>query len=228
MKRSVSFDFAGKSAVVTGGSRGIGAAVAAAFRESGAQVTVLSRTTGLDLRDRMARARAFDEIDILVNCAGAQSHSSALELPIESWDEELELHLTAAFDLSRQAALRMIERGGGRIVNFSSIAGIQGTRGIVAYSVAKAGVIELTKCLSNEWSPRGVTVNCVAPGYIETEMLESLLADPAHAEAIRGRIPVGRFGTPDEAATLVLFLCSEEARYITGVTVPVDGGWLAR
>ena len=110
----------------------------------------------------------------------------------------------------------------------TSIAGIQGTRGIIGYSVAKAGVIELTKCLSNEWSPSGVTVNCVAPGYIATEMLKPLTSNAAAAETTKGRIPVGRFGTPEEVASSVVFLCSDEARYITGVTLPVDGGWMAR
>ena len=122
----------------------------------------------------------------------------------------------------------MIERRWGRIINFSSIAGIQGTRGIIGYSVAKAGLIQLTKCLSNEWAPFGVTVNCVAPGYIETEMLKPLTENATAAELTRGRIPVGRFGASEEVASSVVFLCGEQSRYITGVTLPVDGGWMAR
>jgi len=221
-------DLSGKTALVTGASRGIGAAVADALRAAGATVTGVSRASGHDLGDRAQRARLPRDFDILINCAGVQSAHPAATYPPEVWDRELELNLTATFDLCQRLAPAMMARGWGRIVNFTSIAGIQGTRGIIGYSVAKAGVIELTKCLSNEWSPSGVTVNCVAPGYIETDMLKPLTDNVAAAETARGRIPVGRFGTPAETAAAVLFLCSNEARYITGVTLPVDGGWMAR
>lgn len=214
--------------MVTGASKGIGAAVAAALGAAGATVTGVSRAMGVDLLDRGQRAGLTHDVDILINCAAMQQHYAAIDYPLGAWDRELELNLTATFDLCQRVAPAMITRGWGRIVNFSSIAGVQGTRGIVGYSVAKAGVIELTKCLSNEWSPSGVTVNCVAPGYIETEMLKALTDNAAAAETVKGRIPVGRFGTPEEIAKAVLFLCSNEARYITGVTLPVDGGWLAR
>lgn len=221
-------DLSGKRALVTGASRGIGASVADALRVAGAAVTGVSRAQGVDLADRAQRASLPLGFDILVNCAGMQASHPALDYPLDAWDREIELNLTATFDLCQRAAPAMIARGWGRIVNFSSIAGIQGTRGIIGYSVAKAGVIELTKCLSNEWRPSGVTVNCIAPGYVETEMLRPLTTNPAASEATKGRIPAGRFGTPDEVASAVVFLCSDEARYITGVTLPVDGGWMAR
>jgi 2-deoxy-D-gluconate 3-dehydrogenase len=221
-------DLSGKVALVTGASRGIGAAAASALRAAGASVLGVSRAHGVDLLDRDQRARLPKDVSILVNCAGMQASHPALGYPPDVWDRELELNLTATLDLCQRLAPAMIERRWGRIVNFASIAGIQGTRGIVGYSVAKAGVVELTKCLSNEWSPFGVTVNCIAPGYIETEMLKPLTGNPSAAETAKGRIPVGRFGTPEEVASPVVFLCSDEARYITGVTLPVDGGWLAR
>jgi 2-deoxy-D-gluconate 3-dehydrogenase len=221
-------DLSGKVALVTGASRGIGAATADALRATGATVVGVSRAQGVDLLDREQRAKLPNDVSILVNCAGMQASHPALAYPLDVWDRELEINLTATFDLCQRLAPAMIERGWGRIINFTSIAGIQGTRGIIGYSVAKAGVIELTKCLSNEWSPSGVTVNCVAPGYIATEMLKPLTSNAAAAETTKGRIPVGRFGTPEEVASSVVFLCSDEARYITGVTLPVDGGWMAR
>lgn len=221
-------DLTGKTALVTGASRGIGAATLEALRAAGASVTGVSRASGVDLSDRSQRAALPNDFDILVNCAGAQASGAALDYPLAIWDRELEINLTASFDLCQRLAPAMIARGWGRIVNFTSIAGIQGTRGIIGYSVAKAGVIELTKCLSNEWSPSGVTVNCVAPGYIDTEMLKPLTGNPTAAETAKGRIPVGRFGSPEETAAAVLFLCSDQAKYITGVTLPVDGGWMAR
>lgn len=224
----VNIDLSNRTALVTGASRGIGASVAATLRSAGARVVCVSRSHGFDLQNAESRAKISADVDILVNCAGVQFSHAALDYPLDMWNREIEVNLTATFDLSQRAANHMIGRRWGRIVNFSSIAGIQGTRGIVGYSVAKAGVIELTKCLSNEWSPFGVTVNCLAPGYIETEMLKPLTDNEAAAANARGRIPAGRFGTPDEVAAAALFLCSDAARYITGVTLPVDGGWLAR
>ena len=221
-------DLSGKKALVTGASKGIGAAVVAQLQSAGASVVGVSRSQGTDLLSRDQRANLPTDMDILVNCAGMQVSHPALTYPADAWDREIEINLTATFDVCQRLAPAMIEQGWGRIVNFTSIAGIQGTRGIIGYSVAKAGVIELTKCLSNEWSPFGVTVNCIAPGYITTEMLKPLTSNPVAAETAKGRIPIGRFGNPDEVASSVLFLCSNAAQYITGVTLPVDGGWMAR
>jgi 2-deoxy-D-gluconate 3-dehydrogenase len=217
--------FIGKTVIVTGGSRGIGRAIVTAFETAGAVVRDVSRASGKDLRNRATRASVDTTCDILVNCAGAMYSAAALDYPLAEWDAMLELNLTAAFDLSRRAAKTM--KPGGRIVNISSIAGIQGTRGIIGYSVAKAGMIEMTKCLSNELAPRGITVNAIAPGYIDTDML-TLRDDKLHAATVLGRIPAGRWGAPGDVAAAVLFLCSDEASYITGITLPVDGGWLAR
>ena len=136
--------------------------------------------------------------------------------------------IQAAMELSRKASAYMRARNFGRIINMTSIAGIQGTRFCIGYSMCKAALIEMTKCLSNEWAPYGITVNAIAPGYIKTDMLGGLLSDPIHAEAVRGRIPTGNFGLPDDVAAAALFLARPEARYITGTVLPVDGGWLAR
>ena len=221
-------NLSGKKALVTGASRGIGAAVVTMLEASGASVVGISRAQGVDLLIRDQRSALPKDISILVNCAGMQISHPAVTFPIADWDREIEINLTATFDICQRLAPSMIEQGWGRIINFSSIAGIQGTRGIVGYSVAKAGIIELTKCLSNELSPLGITVNCVAPGYIATEMLKPLTSNSVAVETTKGRIPVGRFGTPKEVASSVIFLCSDYARYITGITLPVDGGWLAR
>lgn len=215
-------------AIITGGSRGIGKAIKDKLFEWGDVVLSLSRETGFDLSKRDASFNFVSKCDILINCAGDQKHSPFLDYSLDQWDRDLELNLTAHFRISQVAARGMIKRGWGRIVNISSIAGINGTRGIIGYSVAKAGLIEMTKCMSNELAQYGITVNAVAPGFIETNMLKPLLEDSEHAEQMLNRIPAGKFGTPNDVASLVSFLCSEEAGYITGQTFVVDGGFLVR
>lgn len=223
--------------LLTGGSRGIGAAIVTALREAGHVVTVVSRTSpesdhwiSVDLSKSYERFHLIEQavnlmggLDVLINNAGAQHHAPAIEYERSQWHGQIELMLTAPFDLSQQAAKYMLKHGGGRIINIASVAGIQGTRGIVAYSVAKAGLIEMTKCLSNEWQPL-ITVNAIAPGFIETDM-QTLDAD--HKAAMLGRLPAGRFGTVEEVARTTLWLATD-APYITGTTILVDGGWLAR
>jgi 2-deoxy-D-gluconate 3-dehydrogenase len=228
--KSLSFDFSGRNVIVTGGSNGIGKATLDLFAESGAVVKDISRTSGTNLFDRDARCGSIPltGTDILINCAGSQIQSSILDYKECQWDYDIELNLTAMFDTCRYVAPYMMINKWGRIINISSIAGIQGTRNIIGYSVAKAGVIEMTKCMSNEWAPYGITVNCIAPGYIDTDMLRELENDKVRSDQIKGRIPIGEFGKPADVANLILFLCSNEAKYITGQTIAVDGGWLAR
>lgn len=215
--------------MITGGSRGIGAAIVAAFHAAGHEVGTVSRLEA-DLAKHHQRFRLVEKVidtlgglDVLVNNAGAQAHYPALDYPRTEWLSQIELLLTAPFDLSQQAARYMMRHGGGSIINIASVAGITGTRGVIAYSVAKAGLIEMTKCLSNEWLPYGVTVNAVAPGFIATEM-----QTVKEGDAMLGRIPAARLGTPHEVAEAVLWLASPAARYVSGITIPVDGGWLAR
>ena len=225
-------------ALVTGGTRGIGLAIVKSFKALGYQVAVVGRSDNVpdcdlyikcDITER--RGIIYDVvgklggIDVLVNNAGQQFSGSAELYNYEQWRNSLDLLLTVPFLLCQSAFRFMKEKGRGRIINISSVGGILGTRGIIGYSVAKAGLIEMTKCLSNEWLPYGVTVNAVAPGFIETDM-QTLT--PEHKQAMMGRIPAGRFGTVEETAAAVTWLASDEARYISGITLPVDGGWLAR
>lgn len=239
--RGVDWCFQEMIALVTGGTRGIGLATVKALETAGYTVAVVSRSFSAyefdlyiqaDLSKRHERFRLIDTVkdrlgglDVLVNNAGFQHEAPALEYEPLKWDYQIELMLSAPFDLSQQAAKHMLNHGGGRIINMASVAGITGTRGVVAYSVAKAGLIELTKCLSNEWLPHGITVNAIAPGFIETEM-QTLKGE--HKQAMLGRIPAGRLGTSEEVAAAVLWLCSDVTRYISGICLPVDGGWLAR
>src|SRR5512146_325842 len=216
-------------AIVTGGSRGIGLAIVNAFKAQGVDVVSLSRSEGVDLLDKAARADLFDllDCDILVNNAWTQQFKPAAYYTYEMLKQDFEW-LHATLELCQLASAFMRVREWGRIINIASIAGIQGTRNCIGYSMAKAALIEMTKCLSNEWAWQGITVNALAPGYIVTDMLTGLLSDPIHAELTRGRIPAGDFGRPADVAAAVLFLASNEAQYITGTCLPVDGGWLGR
>ena len=215
-----------KIAVVSGSSGGIGKAIANALKNDGVDVINYSRGNGYDFTLRSSRQAVLGHIDILVNNAGAQVYAPFLEYPLEDWDNDLSLMLTAPFELSQRAGRYMVEQGHGKIINIASMAGIKGTRGIIGYSVAKAGLIHLTKCMSNELAPHNVQVNCIAPGFIETDMLKGAFRDEKHKEEIKGLIPAGKFGTPEDVAKAVSFLVKSD--YITGVCLPVDGGWLGR
>jgi 2-deoxy-D-gluconate 3-dehydrogenase len=237
------YNFTGKVTVVTGGRRGIGLDIVQALQMAGAIVVVVAQSSdgpGMeyycrDLSKPIMRqglikhiVGKLGRIDILVNNAGSNYFDDAQDFPLEAWNRLIELMLTAPFDLAQQAFPYMKAQGGGKIINVTSIAGFQGTRRTVAYSVAKHGLIGLTKCLSNEWTPYGINVNAVAPGYTDTELISSLTEDRPHSEAMLGRIPAGRYGKPEEIANAVMWLASDQARYVCGTTLVVDGGWLAR
>ncbi len=236
------YNFQGKVAVVTGGRRGIGYAVCQAMREAGA-TTVSGAKSVLELSlyenkcfqcdlsrpDRRSAlisemVKEFGRIDILVNNAGDNYYEDAENYPMEEWNRLIELMVTAPFDLCQQAFPYMKAQGGGKIINIASIAGMQGTRRTIAYTVAKHGLIGMTKCLSNEWTPYGINVNCVAPGWTETDMSKAM----TNTEVMKARIPAGRFATPEEIANAVMWLASDESKYVCGSTLVVDGGWLAR
>jgi 3-oxoacyl-[acyl-carrier protein] reductase len=241
---------AGRVAVVTGGSRGIGAAVARALASAGAAVAVCARNgdaaaaaaaaiaaeggQAIGLAADVSRAADADRIvsacvdrfgrlDILVNNAGITRDGLALRMKDEDWQDVLAVNLSGAFYCAR-AALRAIlkQRQSGRIINIGSVVGSMGNPGQVNYVASKAGLVGLTKALAKEVASRGVTVNAVAPGFIETDMTAGL--PDAVKDAYRGQIPLGRFGSTAEVAAVVAFLASDAAAYVTGQVIHVNGG----
>jgi len=237
-----------KVVLITGGRRGIGLACALAFVREGYKVAVVAKSHDSgelpkeifyfsgDLTDWRRCGdwavrkvvKKFGRIDILVNNAGMQQFSPALDYKHWRFEKDVALMQFAPLDLAAEAAKVMIKQGGGKIINIASIGGIQGTRNCIGYSMCKAALIEMTKCLSNEMAPKNIQVNAVAPGYIVTDMLKPLLDDKGHAYDIHSRIPAGQWGLPKDVAEAVLFLASDASDYITGTTLIVDGGWSAR
>jgi 2-deoxy-D-gluconate 3-dehydrogenase len=250
-----SFRLHGRTALVTGASRGLGAAMARALAEAGADVALhashdadaraaqaLATACGVrafaiaaDLADRNAAdrlvaeaTRALGRIDILVNNAGIIRRADAETYPDADWDDVLMVDLTSVFQLCRAVGRTMLARGSGKIINIASMLAFQGGMRVPAYAAAKGGVAQLTKALANEWAGRGVNVNAIAPGYMRTDNTQALRDDTARYEAITARIPAGRWGEPDDLAGAVVFLASPASDYVHGYVLAVDGGWLAR
>jgi 3-oxoacyl-[acyl-carrier protein] reductase len=237
----------GKVALVTGAGRGIGRAVAAAFVREGAAVMIadLPGSDGAATAEalaagggrasyipadvtqdaeRMAAAAVaeFGGLDILVNNAGITRDGLVMRMSDEDWQAVIDVNLTASFRLCRAAVRGMMKARWGRIVNISSVVGQTGNGGQVNYAASKAGLVGLTKSLAAEVASRGITANCVAPGFIETAMTDKL--NEAQRAGILTAVPAGRMGTPDEIAAAVLYLASAEAGYVTGTTLHVNGG----
>ena len=226
------FSLAGKTAVVTGGASGIGAATAALFQQLGAEVTVLDIAGGCDVTDERAVAREFEKLgafDILVNSAGRAVRKPAAELSGEEWDQVLDLNLKATFFCSRAAVPYLKKQGGGSIVNLASIMGFSG--GIfpnASYQASKGGVVNLTRALALEWAADNIRVNAVAPTFVRTQLTVPIFSSPDVLKAVMRHTPLGRLPEPEEIAAAIVYLCSPAARCITGVTLPVDSGYLAR
>jgi 2-deoxy-D-gluconate 3-dehydrogenase len=216
-------------ALVTGASRGIGAATAERLRRDGWEVATAERASGVDLADPAAAVAAvehLDRIDALVCSAGTIVRKGLLDTTLDEFRDVIGLNLTSVFALAQAAARRMIEDDGGSIVLLGSMMSFQGGFNVSAYAASKGGVAQLAKALSNELAGSGVRINAVAPGYIATEMTDSI--EEWRRREIDARIPVGRWGTPEEVADVIAFLVSDDARYVTGAVIPVDGGYLAR
>lgn len=250
------FRLDGRTALVTGCRRGIGRAFARGLAEAGADIVGVSasmesqgseveedvRACGrefsgyaCDFRNRQALYGFIEQvkgdghrIDVLVNNAGIILRKPATEHPDEYWDEVMEVNLSAQFVLAREFGREMVERGWGKILFTASVLSFQGGITVPGYAAAKGGIAQLTMALANEWAGKGVNVNAIAPGYIETDNTTALRSDPVRSGQLLVRIPAGRWGVPDDLKGAVVFLCSEAANYVHGAVLVVDGGWLGR
>lgn len=240
------FRLDGKIALVTGATGGIGEAIARALHAQGATVAISGRREAelarvaaslgervhvfpADLADPDAPARlveaveaAAGQLDILVNNAGFTRDMLALRMGDADWSAVLEVDLTAPFRLARAALRGMLKRRSGRIISIASIVGVTGNAGQANYAAAKAGLIGMSKSLAQEVAPRGVTVNVIAPGFVKSAMTDAL--PEATRQALLGRIPLGRMGTPEDVAAAAVYLASDEAAWVTGATLHVNGG----
>jgi NAD(P)-dependent dehydrogenase (short-subunit alcohol dehydrogenase family) len=243
------FSLDGRVALVTGGSSGIGLAMARAMKDAGAAVVLLARdaqrvhaaasgmgahVVSADLSDRAALKRAADAVvglagepDILVNSAAINPRPPLDELSEEVWDRTLDANLTAPFLLGQRFGPAMAARGWGRIINLASQQAIRAYGNSGAYGVSKGGVVSLTRSQAEAWSPRGVCCNAVAPGVVRTPMTEAAMAAPGVADAYAARTLIGRNGTPDDFAGVAVFLASDASAYVTGQLICVDGGFSA-
>ena len=254
--KGVTYDLSGKVAVVTGGSSGIFQAVAEGFAEAGASVAIVdvnmagAEKTKAAIEENGGTARVyncdvskvpvivdtvsqivkdFGKIDILINGAGVLFRAKCEEYPEDKWDLVLNVQAKGTFFMCREVGRHMIERGeGGKIVNCSSMLAWSGGFLVPSYAAAKAAITQFTKSLCNEWAPLGINVNAIAPGYILTEITRPIHDDPNRNPSILERLPVGRWGNPDDLVGPFLFLASGASDYIHGTILPVDGGWLSR
>jgi NAD(P)-dependent dehydrogenase (short-subunit alcohol dehydrogenase family) len=226
------FDLKGKVAVITGGAKGIGAATVALLNKHGARTVSLDISEGCDVTDEAAVKAAFrriGEIDILVNNAGRVARKPAVELSLEEWDAVIDLNLTATFLCSKLAHPHLKKRGGGAIVNLASIMGFSG--GIfpnASYQASKGGVVNLTRALALEWAEDNIRVNAVAPTFVRTDLTLPLFSNPELMKTVMSHTPLRRLPEVEDIAAAILFLCSPAASCITGITLPVDSGYLAR
>lgn len=250
------FDLSGKTALVTGCKRGIGFAMAEALAEAGADIIGVSASLELegsaiakaveatgrkftayqcDFSDRDSLYTFITEVkaqhgtpDILINNAGTILRAPAAEHSDELWDKVIDVNLNSQFILSREIGAGMIKRGSGKIIFTASLLTFQGGITVPGYAASKGAIGQLAKALSNEWAGKGVNVNAIAPGYIATDNTQALQDDPIRSEQILGRIPAGRWGTPNDFKGPTVFLASDASNYVNGEVLVVDGGWMGR
>ena len=247
------FNLSGRTALVTGANTGLGRAIAIALAGAGADIVAAGRSPADDTaRQVEALGRRFlfvhadfaatepvqavvdaalgltGRLDILVNNAGTIHRADSLDVTEENWDTVINTNLRSVFFLSQAVARHMAARHGGKIVNVASLLSFQGGIRVPAYAASKSALAGLTRALANEWAAKGINVNALAPGYFDTNNTAALRQDPERAEAILARIPAGRWGQPDDLAGAAVFLASRASDYVHGITLPVDGGWLAR
>jgi gluconate 5-dehydrogenase len=249
------FTVEGTLALVTGATRGIGLGAAEALARSGANLILTGRdqseleraadqlrsltkavhTAPYDLLQTNGIAAWFEGVcsvagtpEILVNSAGISRRGPAVDLTLDDWNDVMTLNATAIFELSRMFARRLIGEGKqGRVINIASLMTTAARPGTSPYTASKGAVGQLTKVMAVEWARHGILVNAIAPGYIETDLNKALAADPAFDNWVKGRCPLGRWGTPQDIAWPIVFLASPAANFITGQVIYVDGGWLA-
>ncbi|MGO3003394.1 MAG: 2-dehydro-3-deoxy-D-gluconate 5-dehydrogenase KduD [Halomonas sp.] len=247
------FSLQGRVAMVTGCNKGLGQGIALALAEAGADIVGVSRQPADDTRQQVeALGKRFysveaelghhspteivnqaiahaGKLDILINNAGMIRRAPALEFSEDDWDSVIDVNLKAAFFLAQQLAKHCIERKApGKIVNIASLLSFQGGIRVASYTASKSGILGLTRLMANEWAAQDINVNAIAPGYMATDNTQALRDDPQRHDEILARIPAGRWGSPEDLAGAVIFLCSDAARYVHGQTLAVDGGWLAR
>jgi len=249
------FRLDGQVAIVTGSRRGLGRGMALGLAEAGADIVAfdrsdpsetreavlalgrrfmhkrvdLSKATPDELNARVGEVvREWGRLDILLNNAGTIHRQVALEHSQEGWNSVIQVNLNAMFFLCQAAARHFATRNRGKIINIASMLSFQGGIGVISYAAAKSGVAGLTRGLANEWAPKGINVNAIAPGYMATDLTASLVKDPVRNPQILERIPAGRWGTPDDLKGVAVFLASAASDYLHGAIIPVDGAWLCR
>ncbi|MBK5252054.1 MAG: SDR family oxidoreductase [Peptostreptococcaceae bacterium] len=248
------FEIRGKKGIVTGATRGLGKAMAQALYEAGVEIVIMGTSdrilsvakeidkTGTkvhgiiaDFRDTLSVQNAFEsaiailgDLDILVNNAGMQIRHPSEDFPVEDWEAVLAVNLTAPFIMSKLAGKIMLEKGYGKIINIASVLSFIGGYTVPAYAASKGGIARMTQTMCNEWASKGINVNAIAPGYMETDNTTAIKNDPVRYNQLLTRIPTNRWGVPSDIVGPLLFLASSASDYVNGVILPVDGGFLGR